>query len=311
MRGKIVTVLGGSGFLGRHVVQHLCAADARVRVPCRDPDRALFLKPAGDVGQVALIKWAAGDDQGLAAALEGADAVVNLIGILHEPRKGDFQRLHAELPATIARTAPAGARIVHVSALGASAQSPSLYARTKAAGEAALTAARPDAVILRPSVVFGPEDSFLNRFAGMVARFPLVPLVGGGRTRFQPVFVGDVAAAITRAIAAPELRGVYELGGPEVMSMKEIMQWLMTVLRRHKPLVNLPFGVAEFQARFLQYLPEPPLTPDQVVLLKSDNVLSGSAPGLRELGIMATPMTVAAPDYLAYLALPVPRHVPQ
>jgi len=203
MRGMVVAVTGGTGFIGRHLIQQLCAREAQVRVPCRNPDRALVLKPLGQVGQVTPIETDLGQDEQLARALAGVDAVVNLVGILHERRSGDFQRLHAQLPERIGRLAPAGAKIVQISAIGADPGSRSIYARTKAMGEQGLRQARPDAVILRPSVVFGPEDQFLNRFAAMSATLPFLPAIGGGRTRFQPVYVGDVARATVAALAGP------------------------------------------------------------------------------------------------------------
>jgi uncharacterized protein YbjT (DUF2867 family) len=299
MRGMVVAVTGGTGFIGRHLIQQLCAKEAQVRVPCRDPDRALGLKPLGQVGQVALIPTDFAQDEQLARALAGADAVVNLVGILHERRSGDFQRLHAQLPERIGRLAPAGAKLVQISAIGADPGSRSLYARTKAMGEQGLRQVRPDAVILRPSVVFGPEDQFLNRFAAMSANLPFLPAIGGGRTRFQPVFVGDVARAIVAVLAGRARPGAtYELGGPEVLSFREILAWLLRVLGRDRPIVNVPFGVAESLGRILQHLPVPPLTRDQVVQLRNDNVASPDLPGLAELGIGPTPLAVAAPPYL-------------
>ncbi len=299
MRGKVVAVVGGTGFIGRHVVAHLCAARAQVWVLCRDPDRALFLKPLGEVGQVALRPVALDDDGQLANALAGADAVVNLVGILHERRAGDFKRLHAELPGRIGRLAPRGARIAHVSAIGADPNSRSLYASTKGQGEAALRRERPDATILRPSVVFGPEDQFLNRFAKMAVNAPFLPAIGGGRTRFQPVYVTDVAEAIVHALDRPDTAGhTYELGGPAVMSFREILAWLEKVLARRRWIANIPFHVADTLARFVQFLPSPPLTRDQVLQLRSDNVVAPGAEGLAALGVEPTPMAVAAPPYL-------------
>ncbi|WP_027136018.1 complex I NDUFA9 subunit family protein [Geminicoccus roseus] len=299
MRDMVVAVMGGTGFIGSHVVGHLCAAGAQVRVPCRNTDRALFLKPLGQVGQVAPLACDLSDDASLETVLSGVDAVVNLIGILHEHRAGDFQRLHAELPARIARAAPRSARLIQVSAIGADPQSKSIYARTKGEGEAALRAVRPDAVILRPSVVFGPGDQFLNRFAKMAVNSPVLPAIGGGHTRFQPVFVVDVAQAVLAALTRPDVLGhTYELGGPAVMSFREILDWLQKVLGRNRYVMNLPFSVADTQARFLQILPTPPLTRDQVLQLRSDNVVAADALGLRDLGVEPTPMRVAAPPYL-------------
>lgn len=303
MRGSVVAVIGGTGFLGRHVVRHLCAARAQVRVLSRDPDRALFLKPLGEVGQVAPLPFQPDDDASLSASLAGADAVVNLVGILYESRAGDFQRIHAELPARIARHAPKNARIVHVSAIGADPHSKSRYASTKGQGEQGLRRERPDAVILRPSVVFGPEDQFLNRFAKMASMSPILPAVGGGHTKFQPVFVADVAQAALKALSLPEVPGrTYELGGPEVMTFRQILEWLLSVLGRDRMIVNVPFAIADLQASVLQQLPSPLLTRDQVLQLRSDNVVAPDAEGLAELGVAPTPMQVAAPPYLQQFA---------
>ncbi|WP_191058189.1 complex I NDUFA9 subunit family protein [Geminicoccus harenae] len=311
MRGMVVAVTGGTGFIGGHLIQQLCTGGAQVRVPCRNPDRALVLKPLGQVGQVTPIETDLGQDEQLARALSGVDAVVNLVGILHERRAGDFQRLHAQLPERIGRLAPAGAKLVHISAIGADSNSRSIYARTKAAGEQGLLRARPDAAILRPSVVFGPEDQFLNRFAAMSATMPFLPAIGGGHTRFQPVYVGDVARAIVAALAGQARPGViYELGGPEVLSFRETLVWLLRVLGRKRRIINVPFGVAEFLGRILQHLPAPPLTLDQVVQLRTDNVASPDRPGLVELGIPPTPMEVVAPPYLQLFARQQVRTLP-
>ena len=299
MRGSVVTVVGGTGFIGRHVVQHLCDAGAQVRILCRQPDRAIVLRPLGEVGQVAPLPLIADDDGSLGAGLAGSDVVVNLVGILYERRPGDFQRAHAELPGRIARLAPKQARIVHISAIGADKDSPSLYASTKAMGEEAVRRERSDAVILRPSVVFGPDDQFLNRFARMAVLSPFLPAVGGGQTKFQPVYVRDVAAAVCRALTLPEAAGrTYELGGPQVLTFRQILEWLLQVLGRHRKILIIPFNVADMQARFLQKLPSPLLTRDQVVLLSSDNVVSKHALGLRDLGIDPNPMAAVAPPYL-------------
>lgn len=299
MRGSVITVLGGTGFIGRHVVQHLCDAGAQVRVLCRDPDRALVLRPLGQVGQIAPLPVDIDDDGSLAAGLAGADGVVNLVGILYERRRGDFERLHAQLPARIGRLAPASARLVQVSAIGADINSRSIYAASKGRGEEGLRRERPDAVILRPSVVFGPGDQFLNRFAAMSTISPILPAVGGGHTKFQPVYVRDVALAVCKALTLPDVLGhTYELGGPKIMTFREILQWLEEVLGRRRMILNIPFGIADLQARILQKLPMPLLTQDQVVLLRSDNVVSRGAEGFDALGIEPQPMSVAAPFFL-------------
>ena len=310
MRSKVVTVFGGSGFIGRYVVQRLAQLGAVIRVPTTHPTQALFLKPMGAIGQINLDPWnpsAANEPERL---LAGADMAVNLIGILFERRRGDFDRLQARLPGEIgAAAAKAGVeRVVHVSAIGADAHSPAAYGRTKAAGEAALRAAFGRATILRPSVVFGPEDGFFNRFARMSQLSPALPLIGGGGTRFQPVYVGDVADAVLAALTRDDVVGrTYELGGPSVYTFKRLLSYLLEVTGRRRLLLNVPFALAEFQARILQHLPEPPLTPDQVQLLKRDNVAAEGSAGLADLGIAPTPLEVVVPHYLKAFALPSVR----
>lgn len=299
MRSKVVTVFGGSGFVGRYVVQRLAQQGAVIRVPTRRPEQAIHLQPLGNVGQIVLERWRPGTEGELDRVLDGAHAAINLIGILFEPRAGDFERLQARLPGAIgAAAARAGvARVVQLSAIGADAASPSLYGRTKAAGEEALRQTFPDATIFRPSIIFGPEDGFFNRFARMSQLSPALPLIGGGRTRFQPVYVGDVADAVV--LARPDTAGrTYELGGPTVYSFKELLAYLLRVTGRRRLLVPLPFGLARAQARLLQHLPEPPLTPDQVELLQRDNVVSADAAGFAELAIKPTPVETVVPQYL-------------
>lgn len=300
MRDKVVTVFGGAGFIGRHVVKRLAARGATIRVATRSPETAVHLLPMGEVGQIVLARFA-DDAATIGTLVSGAWGVVNLIGILFERRAGDFERVQARLPGTIAQAAAeAGVeRLVHLSAIGADPASPSLYARTKAAGEAAVRAAFPSAVILRPSIVFGPEDGFFNRFAAMARIAPALPLVGGGTTRFQPVYVGDVADAVIAGLERPELAGkTFELGGPRVYTFKQLLEYVLQVTGRRRLLVPLPFGLARVQARFLELLPTPPLTRDQVALLERDNVVTAGAPGLAELGIRLTPVEAIVPGYL-------------
>jgi uncharacterized protein YbjT (DUF2867 family) len=310
MRGKVVTVFGGSGFVGRYVVQRLAERGAIIRVPTRRPERALFLKPLGGVGQINPEPWNPSADGEAERMLVGADAAVSLIGILFESRGGDFDRLQGRLPGEIgaAATRQGVERVIHVSAIGADPGSPTAYARTKAAGEAALKASFSQATILRPSVVFGPEDGFFNRFARMSQLSPALPLIGGGQTRFQPVYVGDVADAVVAALNQPATAGhTYELGGPATYSFKELMTYLLKVNGRRRLLVNLPFGLAALQAKILQLLPQPPLTVDQVELLRRDNVVIPGAAGFAELGIVPTPLELIVPQYLKRYALPASR----
>ncbi len=301
MRDRRVAVFGGTGFVGRHLVQRLAREGARLRVMTRDPIAGAFLKPMGDPGQVVLVAGDVRDPAAVRRAVEGADTVVNLVGILHQRGARTFGAIHVEGAKAIAEAArDVGARwLTHLSALGADARSDSDYARSKAAGEAAVSDAFPGATILRPSVIFGPEDDFFNRFARLARISPVLPLIGGGRTRFQPVYVGDVAEAIRRTVERPDARGrTYELGGPSVYTFRELMEIIMRETRRRRLLVPLPFALAEFQARFLEWLPKPPLTRDQVRLLARDNVVSGEAPGLADLGIQATALEAIVPRYL-------------
>ena len=307
MRSKVVTVFGGSGFIGRYVVQRLAERGAVLRVPTRRPSEALFLKPLGAIGQVNLEPWNASAPGEVDRLVAGADMVVNLIGILFEAKRGDFDRLQARLPGQIGvAAARAGAqRVVQLSAIGADPTSPSAYGRSKAAGEAALSAAFARATILRPSIVFGPEDDFFNRFARMSRLLPTLPLIGGGHTRFQPVYVGDVADAVVAALAREDVAGrTYELGGPSVYTFKELLAYLLRVVGRRRLLLGLPFGLAGLQARILQFLPDPPLTPDQVELLKRDNVVAPGALTLADLRIPATPLEVIVPEYLKAFSRP-------
>jgi NADH dehydrogenase len=294
-------VFGGGGFIGRHLVRRLANTGAVIRVPSRHVSQLGFLRTAGVVGQIVPEIMSTLDDAELAAAIQGADMVVNLIGILSENRKGAFDRVHADLPGRIAQAAAAAGagQLVQVSALGISADSESAYARSKAAGEAAVKAAFPLATILRPSIVFGPEDQFFNRFAAMAGMSPALPLIGGGLTRFQPVYVGDVADAIMAALTRPDSQGkTYELGGPTTYSFKQLMELLLSEIGAKRLLVPIPWGIARLQGAVAENLPGKPLTRDQVELLKKDNVVSGTMPGLSDLGVAATAAEVILPTYL-------------
>jgi uncharacterized protein YbjT (DUF2867 family) len=301
---SLVTVFGGSGFLGRHIIRLLCKRGYRVRAAVRRPDLAGHLQPLGRVGQVHAVQANLRYPASVQAAVHGADVVINLVGILFERGRQRFDPVQAEGPGLVARTAAeVGARVIHVSALGTSKDSEALYARTKAAGEDAVRAASPAAIIFRPSIVFGPEDDFFNRFATMARLSPVLPLIGGGTTRFQPVFVGDVAAAIAKAADGDAQPGTtYELGGPDVRTFKQLMEFVLATTERRRLLVPIPFALASFQAWFLQFLPKPLLTPDQVRLLKTDNVVSDDATRegrtLAGLGIEPHSMAAIVPSYL-------------
>jgi uncharacterized protein YbjT (DUF2867 family) len=300
----LITAYGGSGFLGRHVIRALCKRGYRIRVAVRRPDLAGHLQPLGRVGQIHAVQANLRYPGSVEAAARGADVLINLVGILFERGRQRFDAVQSFGAEAVALAASAyGARLVHVSAIGADENAISSYARSKGVGEKLVFAARPSATVLRPSVVFGPEDDFFNRFASLARFAPALPLVGGGHTRFQPVYVGDVAAAVVEAVEGRTNSGsIYELGGPEVRTFKELLQYVLTVTGRKRLLVPLPFAVAEMQAWFLQFLPKPPLTPDQVELLKSDNVVSDAAKRegrtLEALGIAPVAMEAIAPTYL-------------
>lgn len=300
----LVTVFGGSGFLGRHVVRALCKRGYRVRVAVRRPYLAGHLQPLGRVGQVHAVQANVRNAESVAAAVRGASAVINLVGLLFEGGRQRFEAVHTGGARNVAHaTAAEGARLVHVSALGADKDSPALYGRSKAAGEEAVHAELPSSVIFRPSVVFGPEDNFFNRFAGMARFSPALPLIGGGATKFQPVFVGDVAQAIAKAAAGEVKAGtIYELGGPEVLSFRQLMEYVLRVTERRRLLVPLPFAIARPLGAIAQWLPGAPLTADQVRLLERDNVVSAEAQRqgrtLEALGINPTAMEVVVPGYL-------------
>ena len=301
MADRVVTVFGGSGFIGRHLIGRLARQGWIVRVAVRRPSRAGFLKPMGDVGQITPIRAPIQDQIAVASAVAGADAVINLVGVLYERGAQTFDAVHALGAQSVAIAAAAAGveRLVQISALGADLQGPADYARSKGAGEAAVRAAFPSAVILRPSVVFGPEDGFFNRFA-MIARIsPVLPLIGGGGTRFQPVYVGDVADAIARSVTDSACAGrTFELGGPHVYTFKELMELLLRQIHRRRLLVPWPFALAELQAVFFEMLPVPPLTRDQIRMLRSDNVVTEGVLTLAELGIAATAAEVILPSYL-------------
>jgi NADH dehydrogenase len=302
MATPVVTVFGGSGFVGRHVVQRLAKRGWTIRVPCRDPETAKFLRPLGDVGQITPVAARLQDPASIAAAIDGAEAVVNLVGILYERGRQSFGAVHVDGPRHIAEAAAAaGVRhLLHVSAIGADIQAVADYARSKGYGEQALRLAFPEAVILRPSLVIGPEDGFFNRFAVLARLSPVLPLIGGGKTRFQPVCVNDVAEAVATALTSADAAGkTYELGGPRVYSFKELMELLLSMIGRRRFLLPWPFWAAEIDAAVLELLPVPPLTRDQVRLLRSDNVVSPDALTLADLGIQPTAIEVIVPTYLA------------
>lgn len=301
----LVTVYGGSGFLGRHLVRALAKRGYRIRVAVRRPELAFHLQPLGKVGQIHAVQANIRDARSVEAAAQGASVLINLVGILQEGGRQRYDAVHAEGAERVALAAKAlGARMIHVSAIGADENSEVGYARSKGVAERLVLAAQPGAVIMRPSILFGPEDDFFNRFAALARMSPVLPLIGGGQTKFQPVFVGDVAAAIADAVDGRLQAGTtYELGGPNVKTFKELMQYILATIGRRRLLLPLPFFAAKIKAQFLQFAPSPlTLTPGQVDMLRTDNVVSDAAIAekrtLPGIGIMPEPVEAIVPSYL-------------
>ena len=298
----LVTVFGGSGFVGGQVVRALAKAGHRVRVAVRNPNLAYRMRMLGDVGQIEVVQANVRNVPSVARAVDGAEAVVNLVGVLWENGRQKFQTLHVMGAKTIAEQAKAAGvkRLVQISAIGADVNSASRYQRTKAEGEAAVRAAFPGAVVIRPSIVFGAEDKFFNKFGQMAALFPALPLIGGGETKFQPVYVGDVAAVVAKVVSSPAAEGLtYELGGPAVYSFKALMELILRETGRNRVLAPIPFFAAGLIGKVGDLSPiNPPLTSDQVESLKTDNVAGNGLPGLAEAGVVPTAVEAVAPSYL-------------
>jgi NADH dehydrogenase len=298
----LVTVFGGSGFVGGQVVRQLAKAGHRVRVAVRNPNLAYKMRMLGDVGQIEVVQANVRNAPSVARAVDGAEAVVNLVGVLWESGRQKFQTLHVMGAKTIAEQAKAAGvkRLVQISAIGADVNSSSKYQRTKAEGEAAVRAAFPGAVVIRPSIVFGAEDKFFNKFGQMAALFPALPLIGGGETKFQPVYVGDVAQVVAKAVASPAAEGLtYELGGPAVYSFKELLEFILVETARNRVLAPIPFFAAGWIGKIGDLSPiAPPLTSDQVESLKTDNVADKGLPGLAEAGVVPTAVEAVVPSYL-------------
>lgn len=298
MKNRRATIVGGAGFIGRNIVKRLAARGAVIAVVSPHAVRAGFLRPMGDVGQIATVDAGISDEATLAQLIDGCDTVICAAGTFAARR---FDLVHHRGPATLARLAASAGvrRFAHISAIGAAPHSASAYARSKAAGEAAVLAAFPAATIIRPSLVFGPEDDLFNRFAAMARLAPVFPLIGGGATRFQPVFVGDVADAVVAALDRPESEGkTYELGGPEVMTFRQLIELLLKEIQRPRLLVPVPAPAAAVGAYFAEFLPDPPLTRDQVKMLATDNVVTPGMPGLEALGVVPTALDLILPTYL-------------
>ncbi|WP_420407649.1 complex I NDUFA9 subunit family protein [Hoeflea sp.] len=303
---KLVTVFGGSGFVGRHVVRALARRGYRIRVAVRRPDLAGHLQPLGGVGQIAAVQANLRNRDSVDRAVRGADHVINCVGILFESGRNSFDAVQDFGARAVAEAARAeGAGLTHVSAIGADPESGSIYARSKARAEAAIAKIAPDAVIMRPSIIFGPEDDFFNKFAEMARLSPALPLIGGGETRFQPVYVGDVAEAVARSVDGKLKAGtIYELGGPRVMTFKQCLEEVLETVHRKRMLMPLPWGLASLVGKLASLVPfiDPPLTSDQVTLLKTDNVVSGEADAddrtLSGMGIRPTTIEAVLPSYL-------------
>ncbi len=301
LSGKTVTLIGGTGFVGRALAEKLLSAGARVIVLARNAERAKRLKTGGAIGQLTAVPGNALSDDDLLSVIAPADIVINLVGILAPSGRQTFSALQADLPGRIARMAgETGTRsVLHISALGADLKSPSVYARTKAEGERALLRQFPEATILQPSIIFGPGDNFFNRFGQMAMIAPALPLIGGGTSLMQPVYVGDVADAALAALNMDEARGqIYQLGGPQTYSFAELMRFTLECVGRRRLLLPIPFAVASLPAAFAGMLPNPPLTLDQLKLLKVDNICRKSAPGLTDLGVAPTAIEGVVPGYL-------------
>lgn len=302
MKNKIVTVFGGSGFVGRYVVKELAKNDFMIKVISRNPDAAIHLKTSGFAGQITLQAGNIESNDAINKAVENSYAVVNLVGIMFEKGGQNFSSVHAKAAERVAKISKAAGvtKLVHMSSLGVERTTHSKYARTKAAGEKAVISAFPEAFILRPSVIFGQEDQFFNQFARMAKYSPFLPLIGGGKTKFQPVYVLDVAKAVCAGILHDDFSGrVFEIGGNSIYSFKDILEYIMKVTGHRRHFINLPFGIAGMVGRLAEILPAPPITSDQVRMLKFDNVLNPDALSLKNLGITPTPVEAVVPQYLS------------
>jgi len=298
---KIVAIFGAGGFIGKHLMRQLTKLDYRVKVATRNPYLKGYLKPLGGPGQIELFKTNIFKEDEVREVLKNCDFVINLVGILHETRKQKFKEIHGTFPYLLSNLCNEFGikNLVHVSALGVKEKHPSAYMKSKFDGEKNIQETFKPSVILRPSIVFGPEDKFFNTFASLAQFSPMLPLVGGGKTKFAPIYVGDVAKTIVKALELNNSEPkIYELGGPENYSFKELMEILLTEIKKKRFLITIPYGFAKFQSYFLQMMPNPLLTPDQVELLKHNNIVSGEHPTLNDLGIIGTPIQSILPKYI-------------
>jgi len=298
---KIIAIFGAGGFIGKHLMRQLTKLDYRVKVATRNPYLKGYLKPLGNPGQIELFKTNIFDTEGVKQVLENCDLVINLCGILYETRKQKFNQIHSQFPYLLSNLCnELGIQnLIHVSALGIKEKHQSLYMQSKLEGEKNIQDTFKPSVILRPSVVFGPEDKFFNTFASLAQFSPALPLIGGGKTKFAPIYVGDVAKAIVKALELDNSDPkIYELGGPENYSFKELMEILLKEIKKKRFLIPIPSGLAKFQSYFLQMMPNPLLTPDQVELLRHNNIVSGDYPTLKDLGIIGTTIQSILPKYI-------------
>ncbi len=298
---KIIAIFGAGGFLGKHLMRELTKLDYRVKVATRNPYLKGYLKPLGSPGQIELFKTNIFDQKDVEQVLKNCDLAINLVGILYETRKQKFDQIHSQFPYLLSKLCNELGikKLIHISALGVKEKHNSKYIQSKLQGEKNIQENFKPSVILRPSIVFGPEDKFFNTFASIAQFSPFLPLVGGGKTKFAPIYVGDVANFIAKAIELNNSEPkIYELGGPENYSFKELMEILLTEIKKKRLLIPIPFGVARFQSYFLQMMPNPLLTPDQVELLKHNNIVSGDHPTLKDLGVTGTPIQTILPKYI-------------
>ena len=298
---RIIAIFGAGGFLGKHLMRQLTKLDYRVKVATRNPYLKGYLKPLGNPGQIELFKTNIFNLEDIKQVLKDCDFAINLVGILYETRKQKFDQVHSQFPHLLSNLcSEVGIKnLVHISALGVKERHTSLYMQSKLQGEKNIQNNFKPSVILRPSVVFGPEDKFFNTFASIAQFSPGLPLVGGGKTKFAPIYAGDVAKAIVKALELNNSGSkIYELGGPENYSFKELMEILLTEIKKKRFLIPIPFVAAKFQSYFLQMMPNPLLTPDQVELLKHNNIVSGDHPTLKDLGITGTPIQSILPKYI-------------
>ena len=298
---KIIAVFGAGGFLGKHLMRELTKLDYRVKVATRNPYLKGYLKPLGNPGQIELFKTNIFNEDDVRNVLKNSDFVINLIGILYETRKQKFNQIHSQFPFLLSNLCKelGVQNLVHISALGVNENHTSKYMESKLQGEKNIKDNFKPSIILRPGICFGPDDSFFNRFASIAEVSPFLPLIGGGKQKFSPIYVQDVAKAIVRALEVNNTRPkIFELGGPENFTFKELMEILLKEIKKKRFLIPIPFGLAKFQSFFLQFMPNPLLTPDQVELLKYSNVVSGEYPTLKDLGITGTPIQNVLPKYI-------------